>query len=68
MTMIELQKVLGNTIEAVQDGSVDADQARMVALLAKQMINNCDLILRTDKFVKNHGERIDKAVGKFVEL
>lgn len=67
MTMIELQKILGETVEAVRDGSADIDQARTIAGLAKQMINTCDVILRADKFVKNGGKRIDKAVGQYGE-
>lgn len=65
MTMIELQKVLGETIDAVKDGSADTDQAKTIAALAKQMINTCDVILRADKFVKNGGNRIDNAVGQY---
>ena len=67
MTIIELQKILGETIEAVKDGSADTDQAKTIAGLAKQMINSGDLILRADKFVKNGGKRIDKAVGEYGE-
>lgn len=67
MTMIELQKILGETIDAVRDGSADTDQAKTIAALAKQMINTCDVILRADKFVKNGGKRIDKAVGQYGE-
>jgi hypothetical protein len=67
MTIIELQKILGETIEAVKDGSADTDQAKTIAALAKQMINSGDLILRADKFVKNGGKRIDKAVGEYGE-
>ena len=39
MTMIELQKILGETVEAVRDGSADVEQAKTIAGLAKQMIN-----------------------------
>ena len=67
MTIIELQKILGDTIESVKDGSADTDQAKTIAALAKQMINSGDLILRADKFVKNGGKRIDKAVGEYGE-
>lgn len=63
MTMLELQKVLGQTIEEVRDGTADVEKAKTVASLAKQMINNSDIILRTDKFVRNDGKRIDKVVG-----
>ena len=67
MTIIELQKILCETIEAVKDGSADTDQAKTIAALATQMINSGDLILRADKFVKNGGKRIDKAVGEYGE-
>ena len=64
MTLLELQKILGETIEAVKDGTADTDKAKSIASLAKQMINNADIVLRTDKFVNNKGQRIDKMVGE----
>ena len=64
MTLLELQNLLGETIEAVKDGTVDTDKAKSIASLAKQMINNADIVLRTDKFVNNKGQRIDNMVGE----
>lgn len=64
MTLVELQNILGETINAVRDGTADIDQAKAIASLAKQMVNNADIVLRTDKFVQNKGERIDSMVGK----
>ena len=64
MTLLELQKILGETIEAVKDGTADTDKAKSIASLAKQMINNADIVLRTDKFVNNKGQRIDNMVGE----
>lgn len=64
MTLLELQDVLGKAILSIEDGTGDIDKAKAIASLAKQMINNADVILRTDKFVNNRGKRIDKAVGK----
>jgi hypothetical protein len=64
MTLLELQKILGETIEAVKDGTADTDKAKSIASLAKQMINNADIVLRTDKFVNNKGQRIDDMVGE----
>ena len=61
MTLLELQDVLGKAIVSIEDGTGSIDKA--IASLAKQMINNADVILRTDKFVNNKGKRIDKAVG-----
>lgn len=64
MTLLELQRILGEEIQAVKDGSADVDKAKAIASLAKQMINNADIVLRTDKFVNNKGKRIDGMVGE----
>lgn len=64
MTLLELQKILGEAIEGVKDGTADVDKTKAISSLAKQMINNADIVLRTDKFVNNKGERIDNMVGK----
>ena len=64
MTLLELQDVLSKAIVSIEDGTGNIDKAKAIASLAKQMINNADVILRTDKFVNNRGKRIDKAVGK----
>ena len=63
MTLLELQNVLGEEIQSVKDGTADIDKAKAIASLAKQMINNADIVLRTDKFVNNRGKRIDGMVG-----
>lgn len=69
MTLIELQGILGDTINSlVTDGEkeeMDAAQRRAesVARIAKQMINNADVILRTDKMC-NESARINKIVGE----
>ena len=64
MTLLELQNLLGETVEAVKDGTADTDKAKSIASLAKQMINNADIVLRTDKFVNNKGQRINNMVGE----
>ena len=64
MTLLELQDVLGKAIVSIEDGTGNIDKAKAIASLAKQMINNADVILRTDKFVNNRGKRIDKGVGE----
>lgn len=64
MKMLELQEALGEQIELMRKGEGDIDKAKAIASLAKQMINNADIILRTDKFVNNKGKRIDKVVGE----
>lgn len=56
MKLVELQKVLGNTIRNLSDVSKSVDekaeiykQAEMIAKVAKQMINNADVVLRVQK-------------------
>lgn len=63
MTLLELQDILGKTIQEVDKGTADVDKAKAISTLAKQMINNADIVLRTDKFLNNKGDRIDKMVG-----
>lgn len=63
MTLLELQDILGKTIQEVDKGTSDTDKAKAISTLAKQMINNADIVLRTDKFLNNKGDRIDKMVG-----
>ena len=64
MTMIELQTVLGDELNKLIAGDIQPDDAKAVAFLAKQMINNADIILRTDKFTNQDGSRINQIVGK----
>lgn len=73
MTLIELQQVLGERIEIANDMAMGPDEREkenstsdMIARLAKQMINNADVILRADKLrfegrLKN--SNIEKVVG-----
>ena len=55
MTLIELQKILGDRIEIAltdmptEQRIVENEQTALVVETAKQMINNGDLILRTEK-------------------
>lgn len=71
MTLIELQKILGDTIRELasdenrSEGMEPAKKAKAeyIAKIAKQMINNADVILRTDKMC-NTNERINKIVGE----
>ncbi len=58
MTLIELQKVLGDRITlTLQDGKtgeqrqMEIEESALIIETAKQMINNGDLILRTEKLV-----------------
>jgi len=56
MTLMELQNILGDRINITLDKSLtpearqtENEQSRIILGLAKQMINNGDLILRTEK-------------------
>ena len=56
MTLIELQDVLGDRVKVTLDDNLtpeerqtENEQSVIIVNLAKQMINNGDLILRTEK-------------------
>lgn len=56
MTLVELQKILGERISiatdenmSVEDRKKEAEISQTISSLAKQMINNADVVLRTDK-------------------
>ncbi len=56
MTLVELQDKLGEQIELLTDKDTPyaakkaiAEVAQTVSSLAKQMINNADVVLRTEK-------------------
>ena len=58
MTLVELQKILGDRIKITLDKTLtpeerqtENEQSALVMNLAKQMINNGDLILRTEKLM-----------------
>lgn len=73
MTLVELQKVLGERITIANDMAMSKEERQkenetsdMIARLAKQMINNADVILRTDKLReegKLKGSSTDEIVG-----
>ena len=53
MTLIELQKVLGDRIRiavdtemSIEDRTKETELSRTISSLAKQMINNADIVLR----------------------
>lgn len=58
MTLIELQGVLGDRVSATlredytpEERQIENEQSHIIIGLAKQMINNGDLILRTEKLM-----------------
>ncbi len=69
MNLLELQDVLGDMVSQVKNSNGDKEvstKAESIARLAKQMINNADIILRTDKLRETQGVKtsaISKVVG-----
>ena len=58
MTLIELQKILGDRVSTTlkndltpEERQIENEQSHLIMLLARQMINNGDLILRTEKLM-----------------
>lgn len=74
MTLLELQNILGERIRiaidpdmSVEDRKKETEISQTIASLAKQMINNADIVLRTDKLVsegKLQNSHIEKMVDK----
>lgn len=72
MTLLELQNKLGEQIDLLTDKETPhaakkslAEVSMTVSSLAKQMINNADVILRTEKLVAE-GKLKDSAIQKLV--
>ncbi len=72
MTLVELQEKLGEQVELLTDKKTPfqakktlADVAMTVSSLAKQMINNADVILRTEKLV-SEGKMKENAIVKMI--
>ena len=58
MTLLELQDVLGERISIAIDKTLTMEErqretelSQTISSLAKQMINNADIVLRTDKLM-----------------
>lgn len=57
MSLVELQDVLGQRIEVTlkemepEERQIENEQSYLIMNLAKQMINNGDLVLRTEKLM-----------------
>ena len=73
MTLIELQKILGDRIRIAIDKTLSQEERRKeaeisqtIASLAKQMINNADIVIRADKLRaegKVQNDNISKMIG-----
>ena len=78
MTLLELQGILGENIKAVHDMKVSGEEAdpeemkavygraEAIARLAKQMVNNADVVLRKDKLQAEGKIGRDDAISKLV--
>ena len=72
MTLIELQAKLGEQIDLLADKNTAytdkkelANVAQTISSLAKQMINNADVVLRTEKLVAE-GTLKDSAIQQMI--
>lgn len=72
MNLYELQNKLGEQIDLITDKTRQleerqkmADMAMTVSSLAKQMINNADVVLRTEKLIAE-GKLKDSVIEKIV--
>ena len=72
LTLVELQEKLGKEIDILTDSTtsyaVKLDHTKIssvIAVLAKQMINNADVILRTEKLA-NEGKLNNSQVIKMI--
>ena len=74
MTLIELQEILGERINiainkemSFEDKKQETELSMTISSLAKQMINNADIVLRTNKLVaegKIKNSTIERMVGE----
>jgi hypothetical protein len=72
MTLVELQNKLGEQIELLTDKDTPyaakkslAEVSQTISSLAKQMINNADVVLRTEKLI-SEGKLQDSSIRKLV--
>lgn len=72
MTLIELQNKLGEQIEALTNPEAsnetrkqEAEIAAVISSLAKQMINNADIVLRRDKMI-SEGKLRNSAINSMI--
>lgn len=71
LTLLELQKILGERIEITNDMAMSEEERKkenekseIIARLAKQMINNADVVLRTDKLIAESKVSKDSTISK----
>ena len=72
MTLYELQNKLGEQIDLITDKTRQPEERKKLAVmamtvssLAKQMINNADVVLRTEKLIAE-GKLKDSVIEKII--
>lgn len=72
MTLLELQDVLGNQINRLTDDTLTASEkssilqaSQAISSIAKQMINNADVVLRAEKLL-NEGKLQNSKIEKML--
>lgn len=73
LTLIELQKILGERILIaidkdipIEDRAKETEISITISSLAKQMINNADIVLRTDRLIAE-GKLLKSNIIKMVK-
>jgi len=73
MTLVELQSILGDRIRVTLDENLtpeqrqtENEQSRMIMLIGKQMINNGQLILQTEKLAAQNKSLVSSVAMRLV--
>jgi hypothetical protein len=73
MTLVELQEILGNRVRVTlredmtpEQRQIEHEQSHMIMLLAKQMINNGQLILQTEKLAAQNKNLVSSVAMKLI--
>lgn len=73
MTLVELQGILGNRIRITLDDDmtpeqrqIENEQSHMIMVLAKQMINNGQLILQTEKLAAQNKNLVSSVAMRLI--
>lgn len=73
MTLVELQGILGDRVRVTlrddmtpEERQTENEQSRMIMLLGKQMINNGQLILQTEKLAAQNKSLVSSVAMKMV--
>lgn len=73
MDLLELQNVLGSYISNIDNENLSeserkniTERADVIARLAKQMINNADVVLRTEKLIADGKVSQDSTIAQMI--